>query len=709
MTDTPVPTPTETPIPIVRVGSADKALLNGDVDAAMLQYRAAATDSTDPNVREAALWGLAGAQYEDERYADAAATLDQLTNTYPNSSYRGPAGFLKGESLFAMQHYTEAAAAFQDYLSNRPGILDLYVGELRGDALAQAGDYSDALSAYVLAQAAPHLDDAQALQIKIGQTNAQLGDYGAALAMYDGITANTTNDYTRAQMDYLAGEAYLAEKQDAEAYVRFKHGVENYPLSYYSYLGLVELINAGVTVSDLDRGLTDYYAGIYDKALELLNRYIAANPVNDGTAHYYRALCLEKQDKPQDAINELDDFIKNYSSQAKWPDAWDEKSSIQQYDLNLYPQAAQTLLDYVKAAPNTAHAPEALMTAARILESDGRLDQAAAAWRQVADQYPAYGQASTAVFFAGLMQYRQADYNSALPLFERSLVAAAVPEDQARAYLWIGKTQQKLGRESETQNAWQLAQAADSGGYYSERASDLLQGRLPFATPSSINLQADLSTQRKAADAWMRLTFKLPADTDLSGSGTLASDPRFIRGREFWNLGWLDQARLEFEDLRTSISDDAVQTYRLGNYLLDLGLYRSAIFAMRQVLSLAGLQDQSSTMLAPPYFTRVRYGLYYSDLVVPTAQANGLDPLLLFSVMRTESLFEGFVSSTAGARGLMQIVPATGGSIAGARLADQLRTRPALSPQCEHHLRSVLSLIELLEPGRRPVRGAGSL
>lgn len=665
-TGTPAPTPTETPVPIVRVGSADKALANGDVDTAMLQYRAAASDSADPGVRQAALWGLARAQYDDERYADAVTTLDELTGTYPDSSYRGPAGFLKGKSLYAMQHYTDAAAAFQDYLAYRPGILDSYVDEMRGDALSQSADYSGALAAYTLAASASRLDDAEALQIKIAQTNAHLGDYDTALAMYDTIASNTTNDYVRAQMDYLAGEAYIAKNQNAEAYVRFEHAIANYPISSYSYLGLTELINAGVTVSDLDRGLTDYYAGIYDKALEALNRYIGANPSNAATAHFYRALCLEQQNKPEDAINELTFYIQNYPTGSRWADAWDEKSSIQQYDLNLYPQAAQTLLDYVKAAPNTAHAPEALMIAARILESDGRLDQAASVWQQVADQYPAYSNAPLAIFFSGIMQYRQADYNAALPLFERSATMSTIPDDQARAAMWIGKADQKLNRETDAQNAWQLAQTTDPNGYYGERANDLLQGRLPFAPPAALNLDFDLTAERKAADAWMRLTFKLPPETDLSGPGQLASDPRFIRGREFWNLGFYDEARLEFEDLRTSITGDAVQTYRLGNYLLDLGMYRSAILAIRQVLNLAGLQDQASTMLAPPYFTKVRYGLYYSDLVVPAAQANNLDPLFLFSVMRQESLFEGFVSSTAGARGLMQIIPATGAGIARA-------------------------------------------
>jgi soluble lytic murein transglycosylase len=36
----------------------------------------------------------------------------------------------------------------------------------------------------------------------------------------------------------------------------------------------------------------------------------------------------------------------------------------------------------------------------------------------------------------------------------------------------------------------------------------------------------------------------------------------------------------------------------------------------------------------------------------------------MFSVIRQESLFEGFVRSTAGAHGLMQIIPATGEQIA---------------------------------------------
>jgi len=661
------PTPYPTPTPTIRIDNGDKSLFNGDTENASLEYRAAFKDSTDPGIQVAALWGLARAQAIEGRHVDTLATLQQLISGYPNSIQMAHAYFLQGQTYDQMQRYDEAAAAYQSYLDLKPGVLDSYIQQLRGDALTAAGNYPDALAAYTTAQAAPHVDDAQVLQIKVAQAHARIGDYATALSLYDSITTNTTNDYTRAQMDYLTGEAYLSLDQKDNAYKSFRHAVENFPLSYYSYLGLVELVNANVEVSWLDRGLTDYFAGQYDVALAAFDHYIASNPAdNDGTVYYYRALCLEQLQNYPGAVDGFTYFIQHYSPHPKWADAWNEKSYIQWVYLDQYPAAADTLLGYVKAAPSSTQAPDALMSAARILERDGRFDQAGKVWERVANEYPGNDQGPTAVFWSGIMQYRQADYKAALTLFQRSLILSLTPEDKARAYMWIGKSQQKLGNTNETQAAWQFAQNADPGGYYSERPRDLLAGREPFKSAPITSLNLDMGAERKDADSWMRLTFNLPAGTDLTGLGPLAADPRAVRGTELWSLGQYDDARVEFEDLRNSVSTDAVSTYRLANYLLDLGMYRSGIFAARQVLTLAGLNDSTSSMMAPPYFSHVRYGLYFNDLIVPTAQSNGLDPLFVFSVVRQESLFEGFVRSTAGARGLMQIVPSTGATVATA-------------------------------------------
>jgi soluble lytic murein transglycosylase len=171
-----------------------------------------------------------------------------------------------------------------------------------------------------------------------------------------------------------------------------------------------------------------------------------------------------------------------------------------------------------------------------------------------------------------------------------------------------------------------------------------------------------LQGERREAEDWLRTTFSLDGSVDLSSPGSLQQDGRFQRGTELWKLGLYDESRVEFEDLRQSVSTDAAASYRLANYLQNLGMYRSAILAARQVLDLAGMDD-AATLNAPVYFSHLRFGTYFSELIFEQAEAHNFHPLFLFSLVRQESAFEGFVRSSAGARGLMQIVPATGQEI----------------------------------------------
>ena len=52
-----------------------------------------------------------------------------------------------------------------------------------------------------------------------------------------------------------------------------------------------------------------------------------------------------------------------------------------------------------------------------------------------------------------------------------------------------------------------------------------------------------------------------------------------------------------------------------------------------------------------------RYPLKYTEYVEKEAVANGVDPLLIYAVIRTESGFDPAAESHLGARGLMQLMP----------------------------------------------------
>lgn len=68
----------------------------------------------------------------------------------------------------------------------------------------------------------------------------------------------------------------------------------------------------------------------------------------------------------------------------------------------------------------------------------------------------------------------------------------------------------------------------------------------------------------------------------------------------------------------------------------------------------------------PLFIARLEYPVYYQSLVIEDSGKYGLDPLFVYSLIRQESLFEGFATSTASAQGVMQIWPPTGEDIAAA-------------------------------------------
>jgi soluble lytic murein transglycosylase len=68
-------------------------------------------------------------------------------------------------------------------------------------------------------------------------------------------------------------------------------------------------------------------------------------------------------------------------------------------------------------------------------------------------------------------------------------------------------------------------------------------------------------------------------------------------------------------------------------------------------------------ILPLPLFS-VLFPLPYFDLVEREANRNNIDPYFVLAVMRQESIFDPTITSRAGAIGLMQIMPATGTTIA---------------------------------------------
>ncbi len=691
---TALPQVSPTPLPLENLHAADEALFSGDYTKALAGYQDTINQTTDKETRAAAYLGIGRVYFLSRDYKSAIENLTIMVDGFPDSTYLANAYFFLGQCYSLTDQFDLAAQSYQNYLNLRPGVLDAYVNELRGNSLRQAGNYAAAKAAYQAAYNAPELKEDNALLFKIASMDAAQGDHESAIRQFMSLYDIAANDYEKAQANLLAGQSYLALGLPDQAYARFQDSVTNFPIAYDSYTALVTLVNSGVEVNYLNRGMIDYYVGEYALAEDALSRYIKDNLDHDGSALHYRALSRRANGRIADAIMDWDLLIANYPENRFYIDAWDEKAYTLWTEYDKYPEAAQLLIDFVNRYSTATQAPSFLFEAARIYERGFKLPEAAAAWERLASEYPSSELAYRGLFLAGITHYRLNEFEAAQVLFQRALVLGIDNEDQSMSHFWIGKSQMAQNLVEEARASWDQANRIDPTGYYSGRALELLLGEQPFSATPFYNLDIDLKQERVAAEAWLRERFAIAPEQDLSSLGSLYYDPRTVRGNAFWELGLYTEASEEFDSLRSEIQQDAASSYRLMNHLVSLGLYRTAAFASRQILDLANLDD-AGTFTAPIYFNHIRFGIFFKNSVLKAAQKEDFHPLFLFSVLRQESLFDRSVQSAAGARGLMQIMPDTGTEIASQLgvsanyTADDLY-RPVISIQFGAHYLSRL-------------------
>ncbi len=665
----PTATATPTPEPQVRLLAADQALFYGDWDRAFEEFNTARLNATESDQAALASFGYARTLLESGRLWEAIEAFNAFLAAYPAHERVAQACYLRGLAEEKAGLSQEAIADYQRYLELRPGRIDSHVEERIGDLLRQVARPGDAIPHYQIAKEAGSLDAPIALEIQIGQAMLENGDGAAALAHFDALLQVVTDPATRATLLFLSGNALEGLGDPQGAYARYQQSIDSYPEAYDSYSGLVRLVDAEVEVNELLRGVVDYYASAYEPGLRALDRALATAPSAEG--YYFRGLTRRALGDANGALADFNRVVDGYPGDGRWAPAMLEKARTEWAYLSMYRQAVETFLAYVAALPADPKAPEALFLAGRTAERVDDLERAAEIWLRIPTEYPETEEARQGTFLAGIARYRKQDLAGARTAFELSETMAADSGELARAKFWVGKTYEAQGAQDAARQAWDEAAEADPTGYYSVRAADVLAGRLPFQAAGLPDFTLDAEAERAEAEAWLRSTFAVDGPEPLASlTPDLANDPRLIRGLEFWELGQYGLAKQEFTALRQAFETDAESLYRLMHTMLGLGLYQPAIFTARQILNLAGMDD-AATMTAPAYFNHVRFGTYFGDLILSEAAAYGLDGTLLLSLVRQESLFEGFATSYAAARGLTQVIPSTGQNI-----ADQLGWPP---------------------------------
>ncbi|RMF81335.1 MAG: hypothetical protein D6737_05345 [Chloroflexi bacterium] len=665
---TPLPTapptapPTPTQPPDVLLQQADRDVVNGFRDAAIERYRSVLTQDATPQQRATAAFSLGQVTVREGLFQEAHDTLTGFINEFPQEERIPQAYFLRGDANLGLARWNEAIADFRQYLALRPGLIDSYVHERIADAQLALGQRTDALASYTLAtQAQRPLVPSLILREKIARIHLAAQEYAQAVSQYDTILAVARNAPYRASIDFEAAQALLQSGDTQGGLARLQMIFEDYGDTATAYQAMLQLEANGVPISNLEKGRTAFVFGDYQMAIDAFNTYTTQQPIGAIPPDLYLLLgrAYREIGNPAAALTAFQTIIDTFPQSPEFGAALLEQGRT--HFLNGDIPAA--ISQYERIANNFGYLPEAaeaLWRAGFLYGTNGEPALSRAVFERLATEFPNTEQARSGLFLAAASAFNSGDSTGAETLYAR-LATMTTGEEQAAAYWWVGRLAQLRGDTRTATDAFRLATETAPDSYFSARAQDIVNGLAPFSSPAAFRFNFDENAERAAAEQWLRTTFGIVQEGALTPlAPALQADPHLIRGRELWAVADFQAAEEEFFTLVEMHKTDGLASYQLAVFFRDIGAFQPSIFAAANVINAANV----GTLAAPPYIARMRYPIYYADVVLPIAERRGIDPLLIFSLIRTESLFDADATAAAGERGLMQVIPSTAAYIA---------------------------------------------
>jgi soluble lytic murein transglycosylase len=616
--------------------------------------------------REALAGGPADADGVAEAAAEAhlasgdyAAAYEMAARALETNSSRSAARFVQAQALASLGHTGQAVDLIEQHLAN--GELGGYPLFRAGELRAQVGDHTGARAAYesAIQQGMSTLWTAVAAR-RIGRSHLTASgdpwastpwlERAASIAAevdipvwFDGALVEMGREARRAAVLVDLGSARAQTGESAAAVDAYAEAAVAYPSSAEAATALARLAEMGqlYRLDGYQRGRVYLSAGRPRDAIDAFESFLAADPPagDAASARYYQAQGQRSAGDPNRAVA-------SYLEMADW-------------------------------YPSNQLAPEALWQRGRIFESSRTAAETVRAYLVVADRYPSSPQAARGLLRAGWLQLYGGDAAAARETWRRLATQHPDPGARAQGLFWLGRGALGRGDVEAASEVLTEASTLDPVGYEGLRARDLAAfglGAEPYANRSASGLGAGGVDDVAACATWID-----------SWSGT---EQAGLAEQRLARIGALLSAGLRHEGLAEALEGAAVFSaqprglYALSRGSRSLGLYPASMYLATRI---GAASPARSAERGPQCLQRLVYPDGFSALVQSSAQQYGIDPYLLLALLRQESWFSDHARSSADARGLSQVIPATAREVARAQgradfaVDDLFRPREAIA------------------------------
>ncbi|HEX6641206.1 MAG TPA: transglycosylase SLT domain-containing protein, partial [Thermoanaerobaculia bacterium] len=294
---------------------------------------------------------------------------------------------------------------------------------------------------------------------------------------------------------------------------------------------------------------------------------------------------------------------------------------------------------------------QALFLAADARHEEGDLTRARQLYRQVISGYPGSDQMGLASMRLAGIEFLEENYAEAARIWDAYRTRYRSGSRALQATYWAGRARAEAGDSSGAAELFREVMRTERDGYY-----------------------ALLASRRLGVPFWPLPTSAMPA----ANAAAAATVRGWMRGIDLLHeAGFPEEASAEVDEVVARAGADRDVRYALAEALAERG------YAQRAIRIGIGLGTSSPPDLR---LLRILYPFPYRRLVTEEAHDRGLDPNIAAALIRQESMFEARITSHVGARGLMQIMPATGASLAEAVGIESWHAEMLYHPEINVHL-----------------------
>lgn len=289
-------------------------------------------------------------------------------------------------------------------------------------------------------------------------------------------------------------------------------------------------------------------------------------------------------------------------------------------------QARTVLRAITTRYPGDTSAASALMLLADLATDDQRDTDARSTLSSVVQRFPRSRHAPTALYRAALISYLNGQMRAAATEFDS--VARRYPEsdEASSARYWGGRSYAALGDSTTARARWTETIERTPSTYYAVVAAKRLKRQIlanplaPNAYPSVPEVDAARTRAAMLRDVGMDVEMKFEWDDLYKKAG--ASPDRLVATAH-----------------AMAGTDQASRSIALG---------------------IRALRESGAT----PQNYRLMYPVVEHRTIIDASRKNGLDPILVASLIRQESSYNPRAVSPVGALGLMQLMPEVGKNLA---------------------------------------------